>query len=360
MSNNKKKKRKLTPEEQARRKEVLGNLGLSLKTLINNDACIKVSREWKGFKGHGVPIIVAILSVLLAALPSLTTRLSVSAGDNLFNSPNYGYDTGLTTFTKAMDENNVHVVIENGEAKIQGQKDLVFNYTEPDTNSYWYHETSTKEGSETTVFEAFYNDTANDDETFFANIAGNADAAKTPDGVNRPTTMKWNYLAIGKKGIVWAKYKESGTLALYVQGQYDRLEGVDLINATKLNTYVGDLSDRAAIANNWKPLVDKAFLTSKIQQTFGYVGIVCAVYAGMIGLFGFLIWVMTRGKQNPMRVFRIWETQRMSYWASFAPAVLAIPVGYMMSTSAIGMFAFIFLFGMRILWMSMKALRPAQ
>ena len=358
MSNNKKKKRKLTPEQQARRKEVLGNLGLSLKTLINNDACIKVSREWKGFKGHGVPIIVAILSVLLAALPSLTTRLSVSAGNNLFNAPNYSYDTGITAFTKAMDENNVHVVIENGEAKIEGDKDLVFNYTEPGMNSQWYHEVSPKDGS--TVFEAFYNNTVFDDATFFANIAGNSDAAKTPDGVNRATTMKWNYLAIGKKGIVWAKYKSDGALALYVQGQYDRLEGVDLIASTKLSSYAGDMNDRVAVANKWKPLVDQAFLTSKIQQTFGYVGIICAVYAGMILLFGFLIWVMTRGKNNPMRVFRIWETQRMSYWASFAPAVLAIPVGYMMSTSAIGMFAFIFLFGMRILWMSMKALRPAQ
>jgi hypothetical protein len=46
----------------------------------------------------------------------------------------------------------------------------------------------------------------------------------------------------------------------------------------------------------------------------------------------------------------------MSYWAAFTPAVLACGLGFAFSTYAL--FIFILFYGMRIMWMSMKNLRP--
>lgn len=374
-----KKKRKLTPAQQQARKERLANLGLALKTLVNNDACIKASREWKGFQGHGVPIIVGILSVLLALIPSLVSRLNVSAGNTFLGSPNYSYDVGISNFTKAMNEHSIHVRVEDGVLKTEGDLDLVFGYTETTSEVKWYHEETTRyetkviTSSETssseavapvvskkTTFEAFINTLSISDDEFFLNLTGDSGASKTPDGKYRDTLIGWNYIAFGKNEVVFAEYKEDGTMYTYLRGQYDRLNGYDFASSNAVSADLKGDEFIKATAEKWKNVLNLSYESTKIMQTFQYIEILSGVYAGLLILFGFLIWVMTRGKNNPMRIFTFWQTQRMAYWASFAPAVLSIPVGFMMSSSAIGMFGFIFLFGMRIMWMSMKALRPAQ
>lgn len=355
----KKKKHKLTPAQQQKRAERLSNLGLALKTLINNDACIKTSREWGGFKGHGVPIIVGILSILLALIPSFVTRINVNAGEAFLGSTSYSYNVGLAEFVNVMESNSAHIKIENGTIKKEGNTDLVFNYTEKTSVTKWYHETSNRLGEPVTVFEAFINDVEGlDDYTFFTRLA--AEVTMTPDGIYRDQQCGWNYIGFGKETIGFAAYKSNGTLVTSFRGRYDKLEGVDLIHDTMPAAGVEGYDKLNAITNNWKGIINRAYETIKIEQTMQYVGILAGVYAGLLVLFGFLIWVMTRGKNNPMRVFTIWQTQRMSYWASFAPAVLSIIAGFLLAQSSLGMFAFIFLFGMRIMWMSMKALRPVQ
>jgi maltodextrin utilization protein YvdJ len=65
---------------------------------------------------------------------------------------------------------------------------------------------------------------------------------------------------------------------------------------------------------------------------------------------------MTRGKSNPFRVYTFWECQKIAYWASLAPAILAMILSF--SLPAYAMIYYIFFYGMRIMWMSMRSLRP--
>ena len=359
---NKNKKRKPSKAEQERRQKVLGELGLSLKTTINNDACIKCAREWTGFKGHGVPIIVAIISVLLALIPSLVTRLNVNAGGTFLGQPNYSYDVGISEFTEKMHQNAVHVKIVDGELVVDGDWNTVATHTEGTSTMHWYQSKTTAFEEEAVVFEAFLNNSPTlSDADFFANIAGDNDASKTPDGAWRSTKISWNYLALGKNGMAFVSYK-SGTKTQYsyIYGKFDRLNGYDLIFTDYPAADVTGYKFLEAMSSRWSWIINLSYETTKITATFQYVGILAGVYAGLLVLFGFLIWVMTRGKNNPLRVFTIWETQRMSYWAAFSPAVLSVAAGFMLQASSLGMFAFIFLFGMRLMWMSMKALRPMQ
>ena len=366
MSN--KQKRKLSKAEAAAKAQRRANHILALKTLISNDACIQTSREWSGFKGHGVPVIIAILSVLLAIIPSFVTRITVNAGDTFLGSPSYSYDTGLSEFTKAMSDNSVHITIKNGAIVTEGNVSSIFNYPanpadEGTTEMKWYHVSTNRFEKETTVFEVFLNNKADlEDKDFFNNVMSNTDGSKTPDGKWRPTKITWNYLAIGKNSMVFAKFNPTkGTMVTYMNGQYDRLENVDLAAQTvPENPNAKGYDYITGATAKWKVIINQSYETQKIAGTFQYVGILSGVYAGLMVLFGFLIWVMTRGKNNPLRVFTVWETQRMSYWASFSPAVLSIIGGFLLRTSTIGMFAFIFIFGMRLMWMSMKALRPMQ
>lgn len=359
---NKNKKRKLSKADQERRQKRIGDLVLAAKTLVNNDACIRASREWTGFKGHGVPIIIAIISIILALIPSLVTRLNVNAGNAFLGSPNYSYDTGISEFTKAMYTNNVHVKIVDGALVTEGDWKSVATHTEAESTMYWYQAKTTAFEEEAVVFEAFINNDATlEDSAFFTNIAGDKDASRTPDGKWRPAKIAWSYIAFGKKSMAFASYKPgTKALATYIYGSYDRLNGYDFIFNDYPAADVVGFKFVEAMRNKWSWTINQAYETTKITSTFQYVGILAGVYAGLLVLFGFLIWVMTRGKNNPLRVFRIWETQRMSYWASLSPAILSIIAGFILQQSSLGMFAFIFLFGMRLMWMSMKALRPVQ
>ena len=365
MSNNKKKKRKLSPSEQAHRAQMKEEALLGLRTLINNDACIKTSREWKGFKGHGIPVLIAIVSVLIALVPSLVTRLNVNAGGSFIASPNYSYNVGLQGFTESMYAESCHVKIVDGAIVTEGNLENVLTAKQEGSasKSTWYQEVTTSTtGTKKITFEAFVNtDPALSDDDFFANIAGDGTLCKTPDGYNRDVLLTWNYLAIGKNSILFTEYNTStGKAYSAVKGSYDRLNGYDLINDNMPEAGVTGLAAQSAIADKWANVISLSYETTKISSTFQFVGVLGAVYLGLIGLFGLLIFLMTRGKNNPMRIFSLWDTQKMAYWASFSPAVLSLAIGFMMSTSAIGIFAFIFLFGMRLMWMSMKSLRPAQ
>jgi hypothetical protein len=47
----------------------------------------------------------------------------------------------------------------------------------------------------------------------------------------------------------------------------------------------------------------------------------------------------------------------MGYWAALAPALLALIIGFSWNNSY-ALFFFLFLYGLRIMWMSMHSLSP--
>jgi hypothetical protein len=72
-------------------------------------------------------------------------------------------------------------------------------------------------------------------------------------------------------------------------------------------------------------------------------------------LLGLTVFLMTRGKTNPFRIYTFWECQKIAYWAAFSPSVLAL-IGF--AFPAYAPLVYIFLYGMRVMWMSMRSLRP--
>jgi hypothetical protein len=122
------------------------------------------------------------------------------------------------------------------------------------------------------------------------------------------------------------------------------------VDATNYDTYQQEIVD------TYKVFFNEGYETTKIQGAWMWTGIMAAVYVVFIVFMGLMIWLMTRGKNNPYRIYTFWETQKMSYWAAFTPAVLACGLGFAFSTYAL--FIFILFYGMRIMWMSMKNLRP--
>ena len=67
---------------------------------------------------------------------------------------------------------------------------------------------------------------------------------------------------------------------------------------------------------------------------------------------------MTRGKKtNPFHILTFWQTQKIAYWESLAPGILSL-LGFIPFFSQFAMFFYLFLMGMRTMWMSTRQLRP--
>ena len=82
------------------------------------------------------------------------------------------------------------------------------------------------------------------------------------------------------------------------------------------------------------------------------------VYIVLIFIMGLLIFLLTRGKTNMFNYLKFMDCQKMVWWASLAPAILAVIFGFIFTNFA--QMIFIILLGLRVMWMSMKQLRPQQ
>lgn len=359
MSKNKKKqlKKKMNPETSAK-------IRLGLSTIISNDACVRAGREWKGWLDL-IPIGLALASVVLAVLPTFINRINVNGSAVAFSSPVAQYDQGLAAFTDALvfDENGVER--ENKiELSINGGTFSLSNKSALCGDKSFY--TVNRATTDAPIFEVFFNDIEGlADDLFFKNLDTNKDPEANPrDPEGKITTVQASYMAFGKNSIRFLKKTgatSNGITAL--TGKYDLLNGTNFTQFAQsikdaegnpLHPSQKEYVDKIRIF--YTDLINKSFEKDKVAGTWQYTGIFAGVDLGLIILFGAITFLMTRGKRNPFRIYTFWDTQKMAYWAAFTPAVLAMVLGFILTQYAFVFF--MFAYGMRMMWMSMKSLKP--
>ena len=118
-----------------------------------------------------------------------------------------------------------------------------------------------------------------------------------------------------------------------------------------------DLTDTANKTwGNWTNLIKKFYNQTRLKAAGVQLGIMSAVNVGIVLIMGFMVWVLTRGKNNPYRLFNVWECYKIVFWAALTPAVLTSGLGFLIKTFASTIFPL--LLGVRVMWLSMKSLRP--
>ena len=118
------------------------------------------------------------------------------------------------------------------------------------------------------------------------------------------------------------------------------------------DNYVG------GVYKNFKSFLNKTYNSIKAKNAFGTSGIYLAIYFGVSILMGFLMWVLTRGKKNPNNYFSPWLTMKIEARLALAPALITLIVGFFLTQYA--SLIFIMTLGLRVMWISMKELRPIQ
>ena len=122
------------------------------------------------------------------------------------------------------------------------------------------------------------------------------------------------------------------------------------VTATNYATYISEAT--AA----WTGLFNAAWNDTRLATAYSQTGIWMAIYAGTVIVLGLLIFLLTRGKNNPFNVYTFWDGEKIAGWATVTPAILALVLGFIFKNFA--QLFFLILFALRILWMTFRSLRP--
>lgn len=352
----------------------------SFKGLISNQAVIDGSRgsHW------WVAAIFLVFSVILPLIPTFS-QLSKMDGASFVSVNNFGLDVQLSKFAYEEKLAGIEFKVEGG--RLHYYKDGVEDKEGFKTPDQKYFEDRTCEfsviNSVTNQFDAkfyFWND---------ANLSSNVDKiikqtylVKGNNGSNgqgiptsemkdtkvylpnivifTPTTMAVALYKADTNTSVGASYGGLDWLNTRTDiGLIERLLGKGISEVT-------DLAKEEAFVNKYykdvmsvfKGICTETYLNQKNRTKWTNTGIYAGIYAGVIVFLGLIVFILTRGKNNPYKFLNVWECQKISWWGAASPAILGTLLSLIFAGNTIGQMAFILLVSLRIMWLSMKQLRP--
>ena len=353
------------------------NFKLILKSLFNNNACIEGGRT----KPWYFAIIMFVLSMIFTIVPSIVSSATKQGDDFVKNSTN-NYEVGVLRFVEELNNNDLTMSIKEVDGKKQivaskGEKkgSEAWNEAFPNVNTQEVHCYSHYNADGKVDFQAFYFDEPIND-TNWKKIAYDASYSIDDQGneIESLSPRKSSFICFGSDTVRGVIYTSSGTAvntSFYGDYKYFSV-GYTLNHLGTINVDGVDLHGDAALAKgaevyamyrkqsweDWKDFFRCGFLTYKFTSLWQTNLILLGVNIGITFFMGLMLFILTRGKANPYRVYNFWETQKMVYWGTPTPAILALIVGLIPFFSQFMQIVFPLLLGVRIMWMSMKSLNP--
>ena len=370
------------------------HLKLLLKSLLKNDACVTGGRTYPWW----VAVIFFILSTAISLIPTTVSLYTVDAGVMITQAA-YDTDKGFHEVLKAMENDgidlqfyNEHTVEnfkdqkdENGESLIpyaqltkewvhvdENNVKMPYVITEKVITEYKVttetiegktETTITKEEKEVEIFKIYIlDDVESKDMSKKVNavLQGfNPYIYDEQEDIEK-TRNNTSFVIFGKTSFVWIKYnsiKNADINTGYTPvGQFTGTYR-DIKCVTKLSELKG--TTLTETVNKSAVFLKEGYNELMLNNAAIQLAIYLAINAGIVLLMGFVLWLMTRGKNNPFRTYKIWETMQISCWTAFTPALLALVFGFIMgSSNSMAGFMFVLIFGIRCMWLAMKNLRP--
>jgi len=350
-----------------------------LKTLISNDACVdkRTSKWW-------IAIIVALASVAVAVAPYSYYNWK-SVGGNILTEPTYGIKEGLVAFdedvAKQSGISSIEVDASEKILLVDGWKNAYPSSRYDYSATYQQQKIVTSTDSASSVSVTYTTETVTEVRfsVYYLESVGDAFRADytnilTGSDANQNTTYSVSTLFLGREEFYLIKKpagSSTSSSVAYLNGKYDGFKKdfsfKDLVKQD-LDGKAYTVNPDTVTEDNYESYVTQvtATMSSFFTQSFAstvYIsgwfgtGVAWAIDIALIFLMGLMLFLMTRGKNNPFRAYTFWDTQKMGYWAAIAPALLALIVGFIWNNSY-SLFFFLFLYGLRIMWMSMHSLSP--
>lgn len=377
------------------------HLKLLLRSLIKNDACVEGGRTYPWW----VAVIFFFVSTIISLIPTTVSLFTIDAGVTITQAT-YDSDKGFYEVLKAMEADGIDLQFYNEHTQ-EGFKDLKDDegkvilpyakltadwkhkdvngnnvpYVITETVITKYESTVTSEDGKTTftttieetkevpIFKLYVFDQLEQAELgskINVILQGNNPYVNDEDPSLPKNKNNTTFVIFGKNSFVWMKFNAKKTLTTEEElengyspvGQltatYRDITSVKSLLELKQPTLTETVTKTATFLN-------EGFNEIKLNNAGIQISIYLAINAGMVLLMGFVLWLMTRGKNNPFRCYKIIETMKISTWTAFTPAVLAMLLGFIIgSTNALSGFMFVLVFGVRSMWLAMKNFKPTK
>ena len=339
-------------------------------SLISNAAALRGAKNGPLW----LTIIMFVLAVLLPIIPLLVTSLRTN-GSSFLNTYSYGLERYVTSIAIdlkdnklaefSISEDHLLTVKENG-AEIDftnyGSKQPYATYKNESTNQYdfivYLSDATTVSGK-----KAFNNFVRADNYEL-----GSVTVSTATENVYHPS-----YMILFKNGIYVAICTSNGTKVIQesFSGDFKTIaatpageNALDKLlvvndkdgNAVAQNLYSSDYIN--GVYKNFKKFLNKSYDTLKVQNTWSTIGIYAGIFFGLNIVMGFLMWVLTRGKNNPNNYFTPWLTMKVQARLGVAPGIITAIAGIFLANMV--PVIYIMTIGLRVMWISMKELRPMQ
>lgn len=368
---------------KARTKEIIRD---GFGGLIKNNVAIRGAKNGPLW----LTIVMFFLSILLPILPFFISGVSASGGAFIKNS-SYGLEKyipvtamNLTNDQYTFDITNHELSVKKDGSEIDYasydlnpdvQKDRVINplatYIDTNTNQYnfvLYVSNLTKSSEKKLYLEKVagylyetgtHTVTADDAATIKQNKKDHTKSYYLPSFVVMFKNSFNVIVCYGEKTVTGsmngaADYKT-------MKDNTDYLDVLLTVKDKENNIIPRDMSQPAffnGVMNNFKRFLDKSYESSKIKNTLYNCLFNLALFAGLSLIMGFMIWILTRGKNNPNNYFSLWLCYKIEARIGFTPGLLTFLIGIFLTSYA--QMIFVLTLGLRVMWMSMKDLRPVQ
>ena len=349
------------------------NFKLVLRSLVNNEACVEGGRH----RPWWIAVILFFLSMIIALIPTFVQTITKS-GSSFASTYTYGIEIGLQRFIEDAIENNLSLIVKEASdgSKYLNLEQNKWDETYTYTNNSGYHAYQHLDNGVSDFDVFYYADIDSNNEilnTVYSAIVNDRKVETTNEETGELTVTYekrvTSFMLLGKETLRVYQYNGTSTsiVGSCIGGYKAFNDGYDMlmINEVTINnetvTYRNVSGDnytayKNGVWSNWKKFFDDSYEYNRVQSTWTTTLLMFGINALLVIFMGFMIWVLTRGKSNPFRIYKFYECELISSWTSFTPAILGLAVGFMFSNFAV--VAFPLFLGVRVMWLSMKTLRP--
>ena len=335
-------------------------------SLINNAAAIRGAKNGPLW----LTILFFVFSLLLPVLPVFISQINIK-GSSFINTYSYGLEKYIPTIATELKNNKVELSINEEHYLTIKEDNKTVEYTSYGSDrAYAKYENSVTHQYDFMVYIADAPKNADKKAVNTAISAKKYTLNSTTESEEKTGTYTPSYMILYRDGIYVVIYSANSTKPLVSSylGDFKTTKATDAGLAYLLTVkdkdgkeVAANLADSAytnGVLNNFKTILNKSYETLKIGNTWGTSGIYLGIFAGLSIVMGFLMWILTRGKNNPNNYYTPWLTMKIAARLGLSPAIITLIVGFFLVQQA--PLIFILTLGLRVMWVSMKELRPIQ
>ena len=102
--------------------------------------------------------------------------------------------------------------------------------------------------------------------------------------------------------------------------------------------------------------INVTYKTSKTKSMWLGSLLYLGIYAGVNFFMILMIFIMSRGKNNPNNYLNFWQCIKIDWWSSLCPGLLGMILGFIFLKNAV--MIYVLLISMRTVWLTTREMRP--